>query len=156
MSADPLMIVVPPAGSRPGAVHVCGCPVPRKSKNVPEEVLERVLLQVLLGEVLQVALGEGDLRGEDELVACMISIDFHAGIWVLPRRSRPSLNDILLRGGKRPPGLYDTSGRATSSPRVSDSSRPTAVVLYPVPPDHHLSLDLSLSTSLCPVALNTL
>jgi len=34
-----------------------------------EEVLEVVLLQVLLGEVLEVSLGEGDGGGKDELVA---------------------------------------------------------------------------------------
>lgn len=57
-------------------------------RDIPEEVLERVLLQVLLGEVLQVALGEGDLRGEDELVACLSDAAF--GV-----RSAPSLPHIL-------------------------------------------------------------
>jgi hypothetical protein len=44
------------------------CPL-HDGESLPEEVLERVLLEVLLGKVLQVSLGEGDVRSKDELVA---------------------------------------------------------------------------------------
>lgn len=38
-----------------------------RSRDDTQKVLELVLLQVLLGEVLEVTLGEWDLRGQDEL-----------------------------------------------------------------------------------------
>jgi hypothetical protein len=77
-----------------------------RTKDIPEEVLERVLLQVLLGEVLQVALGEGDLRGEDELVAYNVSISYcpcaHDRSRMAP--CPPSFGQPLLRNVTRMPG----------------------------------------------------
>ena len=55
-----------------------------------QEVLKRVLLKVLLGEVLDVSLGEGDVRGEDELVVYWLA---------RPRRSQDTRLQEWARKG---------------------------------------------------------
>jgi hypothetical protein len=81
----------------------------------PEEVLERVLLEVLLREVLvrvslesravgqstnlQVALREGDLRSEDELVALLRELDDIAKLAGLAVNLDAVVEELLERGG---------------------------------------------------------
>jgi hypothetical protein len=63
-------------------------------QSLPEEVLERVLLEVLLGKVFQVSLGEGDVRSKDELVA-LLSVKF-SNIDGKDRRKRRPLCGLTL------------------------------------------------------------
>lgn len=66
--------------------------------NNTEEILKRVLLQVLLCKVLEVPLGEGDLGGEDDLGTLLLDGDNVAELARLAVNLDAVVEELLKRG----------------------------------------------------------